>query len=268
MNRKTVIITGGSSGIGLATARHFLQHGWNVAITGRNADTLATACAELNLWHTQLLAIEADVSSMAACEAMVAQTLQTFGQIHCLINNAGISMRALFQDLQLKAFEQVMQINFMGTVYATKCALPHLIATKGSIVGISSIAGYRGLPGRTAYSASKFAMNGFLEALRLELMPAGVHVGVVSPGFTASNIRKRALKADGTPQGDTPLDEGKLMSAEQVAAEIYQCVTGRKREVILTTQGILAVWLNKLLPSLADKLVFNHFKKEKDSPVK
>jgi short-subunit dehydrogenase len=145
--------------------------------------------------------------------------------------------------------------------------LPHITAAKGNIIAISSIAGYRGLPGRTAYSASKFAMNGFMEALRLELQTQGVHVGVVSPGFTASNIRKRALKADGSPQGDSPLHENKLMSAEEVAEAIYWAVIYRKREVVLTTQGKLTVWVNKLLPTLADKLVFNHFKKEKDSPI-
>jgi NAD(P)-dependent dehydrogenase (short-subunit alcohol dehydrogenase family) len=264
---KVVLITGGSSGIGLACAKLFVAQKWQVAITGRNAETLNEAFLEISTSQNQLLTIVADVSRPEDCAAMVQQTVAHFGRLDCLINNAGISMRALFEEVQMEAFFQVMDINFKGMVYATKLALPHITAAKGNIIAISSIAGYRGLPGRTAYSASKFAMNGFMEALRLELKTQGVHVGVVSPGFTASNIRKRALKADGSPQGDSPLQENKLMSAEEVAEAIYGAVIHRKREVVLTTQGKLTVWVNKLLPTLADKLVFNHFKKEKDSPI-
>lgn len=161
-----------------------------------------------------------------------------------------------------------MQVNFFGTMYCTQAALPHLIKSKGSIVGVSSIAGFRGLPGRTGYSASKFAMHGYLESLRTELLKTGVHVLVACPGFTASNIRKVALKADGSQQGETPLKEQKLMSSEAVAEYIFKAEKRRKRTLILTRQGKMTVLLNKLFPAFMDKMVYNHFAKEADSPLK
>jgi len=136
------------------------------------------------------------------------------------------------------------------------------------VVGISSIAGYRGLPGRTGYSASKFAMQGFLEALRTELMPSGVHVLVACPGFTASNIRNVALTADGSAQGESPREEEKMMTAEEVASYILKAVQHRKRDLVLTSQGKITVWLNRLFPSLADKLVYKHMAKEENAPLK
>ncbi|EJF11067.1 short-chain dehydrogenase/reductase SDR [Pontibacter sp. BAB1700] len=204
----------------------------------------------------------------ADCERMVTETVNRYGKLDVLINNAGISMRALFQDLDLDVLRKVMDINFWGTVYSTKYALPHIQTAKGSIIGISSIAGYRGLPARTGYSASKFAMHGFLETLRTELLHSGVHVLIACPGFTASNIRNTALAADGQQQGETPRDEQKMMSAEEVADRILQATIKRKRDLVMTTQGKMAVWVNKLFPSLADKLVYNVMAKEKDSPLK
>jgi short-subunit dehydrogenase len=177
-------------------------------------------------------------------------------------------MRALFNDADVSVLKQLMDINFWGTVYCTKYALPSVLATKGTIVGVSSIAGYRGLPGRTGYSASKFAMQGFLEALRTENLHTGINVMWVCPGFTASNIRNTALNEQGKMQGETPLDEGKLMSAEAVAQAIIKAITKRKRTLVLTGMGKLTVWLSKLLPGVADGLVFNHFKKEPGSPLK
>ncbi|RYE22385.1 MAG: SDR family NAD(P)-dependent oxidoreductase, partial [Sphingobacteriales bacterium] len=152
-------------------------------------------------------------------------------------------------------------------VYCTKFALPSIIKNKGVVLGVSSIAGFRGLPARTGYSASKFAMQGFLEALRTELLPTGAHVMWVSPGFTASNIRNVARAADGTSQGETPLEEGKLMTAEECARIIFDSIEKRKRVVIMTGQGKLTVWMNKLFGGLADKLVYKHFLKEPNSPL-
>jgi len=192
----------------------------------------------------------------------VQETMEVFGRLDVLINNAGISMRAKFEDVDVDVIRQLMQTNFFGTVYTTKAALPHIIASKGSIVGISSIAGYRGLPGRTGYSASKFAMHGFLEALRTELLPQGVHVLVACPGFTASNIRQTALAADGTAQGESPRNEGQMMSSEEVAGHLLRAVQQRRRDLVLTSQGKLTVFLNKWLPGLTDKLVLRHFRKE------
>jgi NAD(P)-dependent dehydrogenase (short-subunit alcohol dehydrogenase family) len=267
MKNKVVLITGGTSGIGKALAFAFGRAGARIVVTGRDAVNLQATGLALTSQHIENLALVADVSSEADCARMVRETLARFGQLDILINNAGISMRAMFQDLNLDVIRQVMDINFYGTVYATKYALPHILQTKGSILGISSIAGYRGLPGRTGYSASKFAMHGFLETLRTELLDQGVHVMIACPGFTSSNIRNRALTAQGQVQGESPLEEGKIMSAEEVADRILKATRQRKRDLVMTTQGKLTVFLNKWLPGLTDRLVLNHFKKEKDSPV-
>lgn len=267
MEDKVVLITGATSGIGKALALAFGQAGAVVVITGRNQQNLQLTAQELRAQHITHLALQADVSQEKDCENMVAETVKQFGKLDILINNAGISMRALFLNLELEVIRKVMEINFFGTVYATKFALPHIIKTKGSVIGISSIAGYRGLPGRTGYSASKFAMHGFLETLRTELMPLGVHVMVACPGFTSSNIRNTALAANGQAQGESPRDEGTMMSAEEVAHLILKATRHRKRDLVMTTQGKLTVFLNKWLPGLTDRLVLNHFKKEKDSPV-
>jgi short-subunit dehydrogenase len=161
-----------------------------------------------------------------------------------------------------------MDINFWGAVYCTYYALPHLLKCKGSVVGISSIAGKKGLPGRTGYSSSKFALEGFLEAIRTENFKNGLHVLVACPGFTATEIRTHAFNASGVAQGETPLDESKLMTADQVAERIFYAVKHRKRDLILTTTGKLTVWLDKFFPSKMDKVVYNHMAKEPDSPFK
>ncbi|MFM7852953.1 MAG: SDR family oxidoreductase [Flammeovirgaceae bacterium] len=268
MKDKVVIITGGSSGIGKALADEFSRKGSKVLITGRNIGDLQQVQNELRAKGQEITCCQADVSVESDNQKMVDQAVRIFGKVDILINNAGISMRALFEDFSLEAFKKVMDINFYGTVYATRYALPHILQTKGSVVGISSINGKRSTPARSAYSASKFAMEGFLETLRTEVMKRGVHVLVVSPGFTASNIRKRSLTKDGTPQGDSPRKENEMMTAEEVAQQVYQAVVARKRDVILTTKGKLAIWINKWWPSLADKLVYNELAKEQDSPLK
>lgn len=268
MKDKVVLITGGTSGIGKALAFAFGRAGARVAFSGRNQQGLAQTSQELTAAGIENLAIQADVSVEEQCRQMVQQAVDQFGRLDVLINNAGISMRALFQDLDLDVIRKVMDINFWGTVYSTKYALPYIQESKGSIIGISSIAGYRGLPARTGYSASKFAMHGFLETLRTELLHTGVHVLLACPGFTASNIRNTALAANGQQQGETPRQEEKMMSAEEVADRILQATVKRKRDLVMTTQGKLAVWVNKLFPSLADKLVYNVMAKEKDSPLK
>jgi len=265
---KTVIITGASSGIGLACAKEFGKHGAKVVMAARNADKLLSAAETLENMNMEVLAVPTDVSKKEDCKRLVEQTVQTFGTVDILINNAGISMRALFNDFKLEAFEQLMQINFFGTVYCTKYALPYLLQQKGSVVGVSSITGYIGLPARTAYSASKYAMQGFLDALRTENLQTGLHVMVACPGFTASNIRQTALTADGSPQGESPREEGKMMSAEEVAQHIAKGVAKRKRTIVLTGEGKLAVLMSKLFPKFVEKQVFNKMKKEPDSPLK
>ncbi len=164
-------------------------------------------------------------------------------------------MRALFLDAELEAIRRVMNVNFWGTVYCTKFALPHIIASKGTIVGMSSVAGYRGLPGRSGYSASKFAVNGWLESLRTEMLESGVHVMWVCPGFTASNIRNVALNKDAAPQAESLMDEGNMMSTEECAVHVLHAIEKRRRTLVLTATGKQAVFMNRFFPALADKLV-------------
>ncbi len=268
MKDKVVIITGGSSGIGKACAEVFGKNGAKIVITGRNKVNLDEAALLLRSIGITVLAIQADSAKEEDNEMLVNETLNVFGKIDILINNAGISMRALFTDADLSVLKKVMDINFYGTVYATKYALPEIIKNSGSVVGVSSIAGSIGLPGRTGYSASKFAMNGFLEALRVELLNKNVHVLVACPGFTTSNIRNTSLSKDGTIIGESSMDEGKMMSAEEVAVSIYKAVEQRKRDLVLTSQGKSTIFLKKFFPGLIDKVVFNHISKEKDSPLK
>ena len=263
MKNQVVLITGGTSGIGRACALAFGRAGASIVVTGRDAARLAATAAELAQAGIRHHTVQGDVGIRADADRAVAETIATFGSLHVLLNNAGLSMRAKFADVDVQVLEQLMQTNFFGTVYVTKAALPHLLASHGTIVGISSIAGYRGLPGRTGYSASKFAMNGFLESLRTELLPQGVNVLTAAPGFTASNIRHTALLANGQPQHDTPRDEGSMMSSEEVARHLLHAVQQRRRTLVLTGQGKLTVFLNKWLPaSMMDKLVLNNFKKE------
>ena len=175
-------------------------------------------------------------------------------------------MRAIFEEVDLDVIRQVMDINFFGAINATKYCLPYIIKTKGSVIGVSSIAGYRGLPGRVGYSSSKFALQGFLEVLRSEMIYKGVHVLTACPGFTASNIRKSALSSDGSVQGESPRKEDKLMSAEECAAHIYRATVKRKKILTLTAQGKMTVLLNKLFPGFMDKIVYKTMAKEPGSP--
>lgn len=267
--KKVVIITGASSGIGKACAEALAKSGANVVLAARQYVKLCEITAELELkYQIKALAVQADISREEDAKLLIQQTLTTFGRIDVLINNAGLSMRALFNDLDLSVLKNLMDVNFWGTVYCTKYALPEILKTNGSIVGVSSIAGYRGLPGRTGYSASKFAMNGFMEALRTELLKTDVHVMVACPGFTASNIRVAALAKDGAVHGETSMEEEKMMSAEEVAIRICDGIAKRKRTLVMTRQGKLAVWMNKLFPAFTDKKVYSLFAKEKNPLIK
>ena len=259
---KVCLITGGSSGIGLALALELGARGCKVAISGRDSSRLEEAQKLIQSRGIDVESIQGDVAIEHDCKAMVEQTVKRFNQIDILINNAGMSMRALFQDVDIEVMRQLMEVNFWGTVYCTKYALPYIMKNKGSIVGVSSIAGHRGLPARIGYSSSKFAMQGFMESLRTEHLKSGVHVLMVNPNFTASNIRNTALSSDGSVQEENPLDEKKLMPAETVDSMTADAIEKKKRDLIITTQGKLTVLLNRLLPSFMDKMVYKHFEKE------
>lgn len=269
LKNKTIIITGASSGIGKSCAEEFAKRGANLVLGARQYVTLCEIAQDLEKrYNIKAVAVQCDVSKEADCVELINQAMITFKRLDVLINNAGISMRALFNHVDLNVLRNLMDVNFWGAVYCTKYALPELLKNKGSVVGVSSIAGYRGLPGRTGYSASKFALNGFLEALRVENLKTGLHVMIASPGFTASNIRYSALVKDGSVQGNTSMEEGKMMTSETVAVIIADGVEKRKRSLIMTGQGKLTVFLNKFLPAFLDGLIYNHFTKEKDPLIK
>ncbi|MEO5943306.1 MAG: SDR family oxidoreductase [Ferruginibacter sp.] len=257
---KVVAITGGSDGIGKALIELLLPMGAKVATCARNQDKLY----DLQLRHSNLPlhCIVADVSVYNDCKLFIESTIKQFGCIDILINNAGISMHSLLKDAEIDVFKKVMDINYFGTIYCTKLALNSIIEKKGTIVGVSSIAGYRGLPGRSGYSASKFAVNGWLEAVRTELIDDDVNVMWVCPGFTRSNIRKAALNDKGKSQGESPINESQLMSAEDCALHILKAIKRRKRTLVLTFKGKQTVFMNKFFPAWADKLTKNFFFKD------
>jgi short-subunit dehydrogenase len=257
---KVVVVTGGTDGIGRALVEQLINEGAKVSTCGRNHDKLyglQTSFASAAL-HTMV----ADVSNENDCRRFMEMTLKVFGSIDVLINNAGISMRAELKEAAVDVIKKVMEINFFGAVYCTKYALPSLIERKGTIVGVSSIAGYRGLPGRSGYSASKHALQGWMEAIRTELLDSGVNVMWVCPGFTTSNIRNAALNKAGEAQGESPMDEGKMMSAHECAKRILSAIEKRKRTVVMTYQGKQTVFLNKFFPGLADRFVRKFFYKD------
>lgn len=268
LKNKIIIITGASGGIGESLAKKFSAEGSVVVIAARQLEKLNQLKSSIENSGGKVHVVACDVSNESHCKLLIEETIRLYGRIDVLINNAGISMRALFSELDVDVIRKVMDVNFWGAVYCTKAAFPYLLKSKGSVVGISSIAGKKGLPGRTGYSASKFALEGFLETIRTENLKKDLHVLVACPGFTASNIRQSALAKDGSQQGESPRDESSMMSSDEVAAHIYNAVKKRKRDLILTGNGKLTVWLNKFFPSFMDKIVYNHMAKEPDSPFK
>ena len=269
---KVIIVTGASSGIGLASATRFASLGAKIVLAARSIDKLEKIAEEINKKFNKstdnVLCVKTDVTKEEDCKNLVEQTVKHFGKIDVLVNNAGISMRAVFKDMDLKVMRSLMDTNFWGTVYCTKYALPYLLESKGSVVGVISTAGYVGLPARTAYSASKFAVRGFLETLRIEHLYDGLHVMIFAPGFTTSNIRNVALTADGSPQGETPRKEERMMSAERVAKIMARGIFRRKTHMVLTPLGKATLFANRRLPRVTDKMEYRMMANEPDSPLK
>lgn len=271
---KVIIVTGASSGIGLASAQKFASLGAKVVLAARSLDKLEKIASDLNqkfaAHNSQLIAhcIKTDVTKEEDCKNLIDQTVRHFGKLDVLVNNAGISMRAVFKDLDLTVMKSLMDTNFWGTVYCTKYALPYLLKSKGSVVGVISTAGYVGLPARTGYSASKFAVRGFLETLRIEHLYDGLHVMIFAPGFTTSNIRNVALTADGSPQGETPRNEERMMSAERVARIMARGIMKKKTHMVLTPLGKATLIANRRLPRMADRMEYKMMANEPDSPLK
>lgn len=265
---KVVIVTGASSGIGEAMAREFAACGARVVLGARNIQKLQLVAGDIRSRGGQAAYCAADVTRVEDCRELINTAVREFGRIDVLVCNAGLSMRALFDDVDLEVLHRLMDVNFWGTVYCCKFALPYLQASRGSIVGISSVAGLHGLPGRTGYSASKYAMTGLLETLRIENLKKGLHVMVVCPGFTASNVRFSALTADGSSQGETPRDEARMMSSEEVARIVARDVLRRKRLCLMEAEGRATHWVKKFAPAFLDRMFYRVMSREPDSPLK
>lgn len=265
---KTIVITGASSGIGEAMARVYAAQGARVVLGARNAQRLEELVAEIRTAGGQAAWCAVDVTVPEQCKVLIDTAVGTFGGIDVLICNAGISMRALFDDVDLSVLHRLMDVNFWGTVNCCKYALPYIQASHGSIVGISSVAGLHGLPGRTGYSASKYAMTGFLETLRIENLKKGLHVMVACPGFTASNVRFSALTADGSQQGETPRNEAKMMTPEEVARIVARGIRRRKRLCLMEIEGRATHFVKKFAPAFLDRMFYWVMSKEPDSPLR
>jgi NAD(P)-dependent dehydrogenase (short-subunit alcohol dehydrogenase family) len=255
---RVVLITGGSDGIGAEIARQLAgRHGAgvNLVLAARDQDKLDVVAAECVKLGTQALAVPTDVSEQDQCRRLAARAVEHFGRIDVLVNNAGRSAHALFEDVpDLGWYEDLMRINLWGSVWCTQAALPWLKAARGSIVAVSSLAGLIGVPGRTAYSASKFAMTGFFEALRAELKGAGVGVTIAYPGVVDTRIRYRGFDAFGREMGSSGLREEGAMPVAECARLIIEGMERRQREVVMTRKGKLGRLLKLLAPGLVEKM--------------
>ncbi|MCB1049957.1 MAG: SDR family oxidoreductase [Acidobacteria bacterium] len=253
--RPVTIITGASAGIGRELALHYAEKGSNLVLAARGAEELEKVAQACRTFGVSVVAQPCDVAQREDNEALVRRTVAEFGRLDTLILNAGISMWSTFEALQdLKQAEHIMQVNFWGAVYATRAALPHLRQSQGRLVAVSSLTGKTGVPTRTLYGASKHAMVGFFDALRIELMGSGVSITVICPGFVATGVRRHAVGPDGKPLGESPVQEDKVMSAETCARIIYRAAQKRKREVIMTLRGKLGIFLRMFLPGLIDRM--------------
>lgn len=267
-DNRTVVVTGASSGIGEALAREFAARGARVVLGARSVEKLQLIAGDIRSKGGSAEYCPVDVTVPEECRALVEKAVASYGGVDILICNAGLSMRALFDDVDLSVLHRLMDVNFWGTVNCCKYALPYLQASRGSIVGISSVAGLHGLPGRTGYSASKYAMTGFLETLRIENLKKGLHVMIACPGFTASNVRFSALTADGSAQGETPRNEAKMMTADQVARIVADAVARRRRLCLMDNEGRATHFVKKFAPAFLDRMFYLVMSKEPDSPLR
>lgn len=264
----TIVITGASDGIGAEMARQLARsHGQDLGLVlaARQADRLEQVAQTCQQLGSEVLVVPTDVREAAACQALIERSQAHFGGIDTLINNAGLSAQALFEQVQpnhLGWYEDLMRVNFWGSVWCTHAALPYLRARRGRLVAISSLAGLVGVPGRTAYSASKFAMTGFFEALRAEVQSAGVSVTTAYPGVVATQIRHRGYNAAGQAAGTSGLKEEKAMSVEQCARLIIRGMERRQREVVMTLQGKIGRYLKLLAPAVVDNMALAALKHE------
>lgn len=261
-----VLITGASDGIGAELARQLATtegRDLRLVLAARNADKLESVAQACRVHGCDVLVRPTDVGDEAQCRGLIADTVSRFGRLDTLVNNAGMSAHALLEEVtDLQWYQDLMRINLWGSVWCTHAALPHLKASRGRIVAVSSLAGLVGVPGRTAYSSTKFAMNGFFEALRVELVPHGVSVTLAHPGVVATDIRYRGFNAQGQPAGRSGLDESGAMSVETCARLIREGMKARRRDIVMSTKGRLGRWMKLIAPGLVDRLALAALNKE------
>lgn len=255
LQNKIVIVTGASEGIGRALVKVLVDVGATVVASARNIQRLVELKQELVNYPNQVIPIKADITSPEECQNLIEETINKLGKIDILVNNAGRTMWCRFDEIHdLNIIDEIMKPNFYGAVYCTYYALPYLYKTNGQIVAISSVAGLTGVPCRTIYSASKHAMIGFFESLRVEVAQKGITITIIAPDFVKSEIHKRALKGNGTPLGTTPMVESKIMTAEECANLILKAILKKQRLLITSTRGKLGRWMKLFCPSLVDKI--------------
>ncbi len=261
---QVVAVTGASSGIGKELALRMAGEGAWLSLGARNGEKLEEAANACLQKGGKALRVVLDVADKESCRNFIEETVKAYGKIDVLINNAGISMWAYFEEFtDLKPFEDIMQVNYFGSLYCTFYALPYLKKTKGRIVGISSLTGKTGVPTRSGYAASKHAMAGFFDTLRIELKNTGVSVTMIYPGFVSTEVRKRAFGADGKSLKESPLDETATMTVEKCVDLIIPAIAKRKREVVMTTKARIGLWLKLIAPGLVDNIALKAVSKRK-----
>ncbi len=256
---RVFVITGASDGIGAELARQLARPHHRLVLAARNAAALEAVAAACWKKGAKAVAVPTDVSLEEDCRRLIDWALEAFGRIDVLVNNAGISMHARFDEISdWSTYERLWRVNCLGTVHCTRFAWPHLKAIPGKpagqIVGINSLAGRTGVPGRTTYCASKFAQAGFLEALRIEAAEHGIAVTLVYPGVVATETRRRGLDGRGEPAGVSGLDETGAMPVDECARQIIRAIEGRRRELVMTAKGRLGLWLKLIAPQSVDNL--------------
>ena len=264
---RVIVITGASEGIGAEIARQLCSAATTpppkLVLAARRLEPLRAVAAQCQALGAEAIAVRCDVSVEADCKALAAAALEQFGRIDILINNAGVSGHALFEAVtDFKWYEDMLRVNLMGSIWCTRHALAAIRQSKGLIVGVISLAGKVGVPGRTAYSASKFAQAGFFEALRTELTGTGVDVTAVYPGVVLTNIRLHGYGADGKPAGKSGLKEDGAMTVEECARQIIESMRARKRELVMTSKARIGMWLKLIAPRLVDKMTLAAVKRE------
>ena len=253
---RVFVITGASKGIGAELARQLAERpGTCLALAARNEQELEGVAAECRAKGAKVLVVRCDVGLERDCAALMSGAILAFDRIDCLVNNAGMTMWAKFEEIEdLSILERIMHVNYMGAVYCTKHALPWLRQSRGVLAGIASLTALVGVPTRSGYAASKHAMRGFFDSLRIELDGSGIAVTMVYPGFVATGIRENATGPDGKPIQVSPVKEGEVMSVEECAARIVRAIDRREREVVMTARGKMGLWLKLLAPSLVDRI--------------